>query len=81
VHIRETHCCQSELKIAPFPPPPPQGGDSIDLNKLRPDDVLVEAVVASRSPMVDKTIRDLQFRTRYNAIIIAVHRHGTRINR
>lgn len=42
---------------------------------------LVEAVVSSRSPLVGRTVRENQFRTRYNAAIIAVHRHGQLIER
>ena len=40
---------------------------------------LIEAVVAARSPLVDKTVRDSRFRTNYDAAIIAVHRQGERI--
>jgi di/tricarboxylate transporter len=41
---------------------------------------LVEAVVSDRSPLVGRTVRDGKFRTRYGAVVIAVHRHGERIN-
>jgi di/tricarboxylate transporter len=37
---------------------------------------LVEAVVSSNSPLIDRTVRESQFRTRYNAVIVAVHRQG-----
>lgn len=40
---------------------------------------LVEAVVAARSPLVHKTVRDVRFRTHYDAAIIAVHRQGERV--
>ena len=40
---------------------------------------LVEAVVARRSPLVRRTVRESQFRTKYNAAIIAVHRNGEQI--
>jgi len=43
--------------------------------------VLVEAVVAQRSPLVGKTIRVSRFRTRFNAAIVAVYRQGRQINR
>ena len=39
----------------------------------------IEAVVAPQSNLVGRTVRESQFRTRYNAAIIAVHRHGERI--
>lgn len=40
---------------------------------------LVEAVVSHSSPLVRRTVRQSQFRTRYNAAIIAVHRGGERV--
>ncbi len=40
-----------------------------------------EAVVSHGSPLVGKNVRDSHFRQRYDAVIIAIHRHGGRINR
>ncbi len=40
---------------------------------------LHEAVVSPGSPLVGSNIRDANFRGRYNAAVIAVHRHGERI--
>jgi di/tricarboxylate transporter len=40
---------------------------------------LHEAVVSPGSPLVGSSIRDANFRGRYNAAVIAVHRHGERI--
>ena len=40
---------------------------------------LVEVVLALRSNMVGKTVREIKFRTRYEAAIIAVHRQGHRV--
>lgn len=40
---------------------------------------LCEAVVSARSPLVGKSIRDADFRSMYNAAVIAVHRGGERI--
>lgn len=40
---------------------------------------LVEAVVSAASPLVGLSIRDTRFRTRYGAVVIAVHRAGERI--
>jgi di/tricarboxylate transporter len=37
---------------------------------------LVEAVVSPSSPLLGQTIRDTEFRGRYDAVILAVHRHG-----
>ena len=66
---------------------------AVDLRKLRllpepdqveklagnPDRQWVEAVVAAQSPFAGSTIKELQFRTRYNAAIIAVYRSSGRI--
>ena len=41
--------------------------------------VLVEAVVSDRSPMVGQSIREGRFRSRYNAVVIAVARGGSRL--
>lgn len=40
---------------------------------------LAEAVVSATSPLVGQNIRDARFRTRYGAVVIAVHRAGERI--
>jgi di/tricarboxylate transporter len=40
---------------------------------------LVEAVVSRNSPLVGRTVRATQFRTKYNAAIIAVHRNGEHV--
>jgi di/tricarboxylate transporter len=40
---------------------------------------LVEAVVSSSSPLVGKTIRASNFRSNYDAAVIAVHRNATRL--
>lgn len=42
---------------------------------------LIEAVVAGQSPIAGKTIREGGFRSRYNAVVIAVARNGSRIDR
>ncbi|MDJ0739032.1 MAG: SLC13 family permease [Gammaproteobacteria bacterium] len=39
----------------------------------------VEAVLSDSSPMVGYTVREGRFRTRYNAVIIAVNRNGVRL--
>jgi di/tricarboxylate transporter len=49
------------------------------LDAPRPERLLIEAVVSSSSPMVGTTIRDGRFRTRYEAVVIAVARGGRRI--
>ncbi len=40
---------------------------------------LVEAVVAPSAAFVGRTVRESQFRTIYNAAILAVHRRGTKV--
>lgn len=54
--------------------------EEINLNRLRRDHILVEAVIANHSALVHHTPSELNFRSRFNAGIVAVHRHGTRIN-
>jgi di/tricarboxylate transporter len=49
------------------------------LNDPRYTRTLVEAVVSDTCPLVGRTIREGQFRTRYDAVVIAVHRNGERI--
>jgi di/tricarboxylate transporter len=51
------------------------------LNAHRDTRCLVEAVVSSSCPLLGRTIRDGRFRNIYNAVVIAVARNGTRINR
>lgn len=57
-----------------------QGQQQVDLNQLTLNQCLVEAVIAAGSPMVQKRVAELQFRTRYKAAIVAVHRHAKVIN-
>jgi di/tricarboxylate transporter len=40
---------------------------------------LAEAVVSSTSPLIGQTIREGRFRSRYEAVVIAVHRNGERV--
>lgn len=42
--------------------------------------MLHEAVVSSASPVLGQTIRAADFRARYNAVVVAVHRGGERLN-
>jgi K+/H+ antiporter YhaU regulatory subunit KhtT len=50
------------------------------LNDPRPNRCLVEAVVSHTCPVVGRSIREGEFRTRYDAVVIAVHRNGERID-
>ena len=40
---------------------------------------LVEAVVSHSSPLVNRRVRDADFRSIYDAVVIAVHRNGERV--
>ena len=51
----------------------------IDAAEHKRDRQLHEAVISNTSPLIGKTIRDADFRARYNAAIIAVHRGATRL--
>lgn len=50
------------------------------INENVHDRRLVEAVVARRGPLVGKTVKEVRFRTRFGAAVIAVHRNGNRIH-
>jgi di/tricarboxylate transporter len=41
---------------------------------------LMQAVIARNSPLVGKTVKEMGFRTRYGAAVIAVHREGQRVH-
>ncbi len=50
---------------------------NLDSDKTR----TFEAVISNSSPLVGQTVRDSNFRKLYNAVILAIHRSGERINR
>ncbi|KXZ43506.1 hypothetical protein GPECTOR_88g449 [Gonium pectorale] len=41
---------------------------------------LVQAAVSHKGPLVGQTVRDVRFRTLYNAAVVAVHREGVRVS-
>jgi di/tricarboxylate transporter len=49
------------------------------LDTPRAERRLIEAVVSNTCSLVGKTIREGQFRTRYNAVVLAVARNGERL--
>jgi di/tricarboxylate transporter len=51
------------------------------LSAPRQDRCFVEAVVSDSFPLIGKTVREGRFRTRYNAVIIALARNGERVRR
>ncbi|NQT27563.1 SLC13 family permease [candidate division KSB1 bacterium] len=53
-----------------------------DLKNLDSDRLgTYEAVVSNSSSLVGQTVRESEFRKRYSAVILAIHRSGSRINR
>jgi len=40
---------------------------------------LCEAVVSRSSPLIGQTVKEAQFRSHYNAAIVAIHRNGARV--
>jgi len=53
--------------------------ETADPAVLGPERSLIEAVVSNSSPLVGRSIRDANFRTVYDAAVIAVHRNGERV--
>jgi di/tricarboxylate transporter len=51
------------------------------LTGARQERCFVEAVLSDECPLVGKQVREGRFRTRYNAVIIALARHGERVKR
>ena len=52
----------------------------VKLDAPRSDRLIAEAVVSHRCSLVGRSIREGGFRSRYNAVVIAVARHGERLN-
>lgn len=50
------------------------------LNVPRTERCLIETVVSAACPLVGKTIREGQFRTQYNGVVLAVGRNGERLS-
>jgi di/tricarboxylate transporter len=48
-----------------------------DSSMVRP----YEAVISASSPLIGKNVRNSKFRENYDAVIIAIHRNGTRIKK
>ncbi|MCA9173045.1 MAG: SLC13 family permease [Planctomycetales bacterium] len=47
--------------------------------KKRQQRQLTEVVLSRTSPLIGRTVRDANFRQRYNAAVVAVHRNGVRL--
>ncbi|MEM1165385.1 MAG: SLC13 family permease [Planctomycetota bacterium] len=54
----------------------PTGVEKEQAEAYRPGQQLVEAVVSPGSPLVNRTIREAGVRSRYDSVVVAVHRHG-----
>jgi len=53
-----------------------------DLKNLDSDEIKTyEAVISDASPLNGQTVRDSNFRNKYQAVILAIHRSGQRINK
>ena len=59
----------------------PYSSDQVEkLNVNNQERRLIQAVVAKTGTLVGKSIRDIKFRSRYNAVVLAVHREGQRVH-
>eukprot|EP01025_Chloroclados_australasicus_P010269 TRINITY_DN140_c1_g1_i2.p1 TRINITY_DN140_c1_g1~~TRINITY_DN140_c1_g1_i2.p1 ORF type:complete len:897 (-),score=140.21 TRINITY_DN140_c1_g1_i2:813-3503(-) len=55
-------------------------GDQVQkLNVDRLERRLVQVVISAKSNMIGKSVKEIRFRTKYNAAIIGVHRQGHRL--
>lgn len=51
-----------------------------DLKNMDSDNLgTYEAVISNHSPLIGQTVRDSNFRKRYNGVILAIHRSGSRL--
>ena len=57
-------------------------GTEFDFQKYDSNKVsMYESVVSAGSQLVGKSVRDSKFRDSYGAVILAIHRHGERVNK
>jgi len=55
---------------------------SFDLKQYDSDEIKTyEAVVSASSPLIGKNVRESNFRSKYGAVILAIHRNGERIRK
>ncbi|MFV0442463.1 MAG: SLC13 family permease [Planctomycetaceae bacterium] len=69
-----------ELERIPGLVPVAEGGDPMSAHQRRRSR-MCEAVISERSPLVGKTVREADFRALYGAVVVAVHRSGSRVAR
>jgi len=70
---------EAVLDLQRIPGLAPATEQMFKLDGPRAGRVLIEAVVSDRSPMVGQSIREGRFRSRYDAVVIAVARGGSRL--
>jgi di/tricarboxylate transporter len=72
---------ESVVDLQKIPGLTPATDQIFKLDTPRSERCLIEAVVSNTCPLVSHTIREGQFRSTYNAVVIAVARNGERIRR
>jgi di/tricarboxylate transporter len=72
---------ESVVDLQKIPGLTPAADQLFKIDEPRSHRVLVEAVVSSSCRFLGMTIREAKFRTQYNAVVIAVARHGERISK
>ncbi len=70
---------ESVVDLQRIPGLKPATNQLFKLDSARSERCLIEAVVSDSCPITNMTIREAQFRSRYNAAIIAVARNGQRL--
>ncbi len=70
---------ESVVDLQRIPGLKPATDQVFKLDSPRSERCLIEAVVSNTCPIINTTIREAQFRTRYNAVVIAVARNGQRL--
>jgi di/tricarboxylate transporter len=79
-HLHFIGVAEGVMRVQTMPGLAPSHGRDFcrDLQKTGNGRV-IEAVVSRSSPMLGKTIKEGNFRARYDAVVLAVHRHGGRL--
>ncbi len=70
---------ESVVDLQKIPGLTPATDQIFKLDTPRSERCLIEAVVSNTCPLVSQTIREGQFRSTYNAVVIAVARNGERL--
>ena len=74
-----TGIVESVVELQKIPGLQPATDQLFKLDSPRFTRCLLEAVISKTNPMLGKTIRDGRFRSVYNAVVVAVARHGKRV--